>query len=416
MTDIDTFNKGNGYPGGPGVRKSQSNSYDVLFFLVPLTDRQVDDIMRLDGVYAVEFSQKTVDDNYRESDADLQENPGTSIKIERRNLEQPDNIERPPIFDPGIVIETQTGVYPDLGFISTPFKKETALAYDYESIAGSRVVIWVMNSGVQRHPDFDIEEYDFALDATKQEVDDLGFGTCYASKIVGLYGVAKKGRLKIMKLGDHVESVADGLGKIIESVKDLNQKMGGGFTVIALDQDWVPLGGKATKLIEDLITILEVNYQVPIVVKSGDQMNEMKDSKREELNVLTLPALWSADHPLIVVGAVDPTNGIRYPWSRGGSFKTISAPGQVKCTNHFTTNSFRITRGGRYATAQVAGLLAYLLSSAQHGDELRKHNMGVPFASKELILKLGYQRDGSDDVSIWNGLDSTSSSWKQFWR
>lgn len=83
----------------------------------------------------------------------------------------------------------------------------------------------------------DIEEYNFALDATKQEVDDLSFGTCYASKIGGLYGVAKKGRLKIMKLGDHVESVADGLGQIIESVRDSIQKMGRGFTVIALDQD-----------------------------------------------------------------------------------------------------------------------------------------------------------------------------------
>lgn len=91
----------------------------------------------------------------------------TSIKIERRNLEQLDHIERPPIFDPGFVIETQTGVYSNSGFISTLFKKETALTWDYESMAGTGVVIWVMKAGVQRHPDFDIEEYDFALDATR---------------------------------------------------------------------------------------------------------------------------------------------------------------------------------------------------------------------------------------------------------
>lgn len=74
-----------------------------------------------------------------------------------------------------------------------------------------------------------------------------------------------------MKLGDHVESVADGLNKIIESVQDSVKKMGMGFTFIALDQDWVPLGGKMTRVIEDLITIQEKQYEVPIVAKSGDQ-------------------------------------------------------------------------------------------------------------------------------------------------
>lgn len=269
-----------------------------------------------------------------------------------------------------------------------------------------------MNPGVQRHPDFDIEEYDFALDALKQEVNDLGFGTCFASKIVGHYGVAKKGRLKVMKLGDHLESVADGLYKLIESVQDSVYQMGIGFTVIALDQDRVPLGGKMTSIIEDLITILQKQNQVLIVAKSGDQTNVLEHLKREDLSVLTLPALWSANNPLLVVGA---TNGKRYPWSRGGNFKTISAPNKVKCTNHFTTDSFRITQGGEFAAAQVSGLLDYLLSSAQYGDQIRRDSKGVSVARKALVLELGYRREGSDDVSIWNGLDSTYSSWKQFW-
>lgn len=38
-----------------------------------------------------------------------------------------------------------------------------------------------------------------------------------------------------MKLGDHVESVADGLHKIIESVQDSVNQMGMGFTFIALE-------------------------------------------------------------------------------------------------------------------------------------------------------------------------------------
>lgn len=86
--------------------------------------------------------------------------------------------------------------YADLGFISTPLEKETALAYDNELIAGNGLVVWVMNSGVQSHPDFDLEEYDFALDALKQEIDNLSFGTYFALKIVGHYGVAKKRRFK----------------------------------------------------------------------------------------------------------------------------------------------------------------------------------------------------------------------------
>lgn len=402
LTDIDTLNKRNGHPG-PGVRKSQSNSYDVLYFLVPLTDKQVDDINRLDGVYTVEFSQKLMDFNYRENDPALQETLQTPIKVKGRQLDDP------PTFNPSFQIETQPGVYPDLGFISTPFKKETARAYNYESKAGEGVVAWVMNSGVDRDPDFVIEEYHFAQGATAEEVDDLGLGTCYASKITGLYGVAKKGRLKIMKIGFHLGSVADGLTGIIDSVS----KMAVGFTVIALDENWAPLGGVMTKVIEDLITTLEQVYQVPIVVKGGDESDSNKYSNPAELNIITLPALWSQTHPLIVVGAVDPLSGKRYPWSRGGPFKTISAPGRVKCTNQFKPGSSQITKGGDFAAAQVTGLLVYLLSSAQYGDHLRMDPSGVPRAIKELVLQLGYIREGSQDISIWNGLDSTLS---QFWR
>ena len=96
------------------MRKSQSNSYDVLYFLVPLTDKQVDDINRLDGVYTVEFSQKLIDYNYRESDPALQENLRTPIKFKGRQLD--DALT----FNPSLHIETQPSVYPDLGFISTP--------------------------------------------------------------------------------------------------------------------------------------------------------------------------------------------------------------------------------------------------------------------------------------------------------
>lgn len=403
LTDIDTLNKGNGYPGGSGVRKSQSNSYDVLFFLVPLTDKQVDDVNRLDGVYAVEFSQKFVNSNYRESDPDLQENSPTPIKIDRRN-----EVDTP-IFNPSIDIETQPNVYPDLGFISTPFKKKTALAYDYESQAGERGVAWVVNSGVERHPDFDIEEYHFALGAKKREVDELGFGTCYASKVVGHYGVAKKGHLRVMKIGDGVESIADGLDKIMDSVKNMDE----GFTVIALDQNWAALGGKSTQLVEDFITVLENDYHVPFVVDTGNEWDVEKHSKTDELNVITLPALWSFTHPLIAVGAVSPIDGKSYPWSRGGFYKTISAPGKVMCTNPFKPGSFQGTQGGDLAAAQVLGLLIYLLSSVQYGDKLRGDALGVPRAIRTLILNLGYKREGSEDVSIWNGLDSTL---KQFWR
>ena len=402
LTDIDTLNKRNGHIG-PGVRKSQSKSYDVLYFLVPLTDKQVDDVNRLDGVYTVEFSQKLVDYNYRESDPALQENTQTPIKIKGRQLNDP------PPFDPSFHLETQPNVYPDLGFISTPFKKKTARAYSYESKAGEGVVAWVMNSGVDRDPDFIIEEYHFAQGATAEEVDDLGLGTCYASKIIGLYGVAKKGRLKIMKIGSHLESVADGLSAITDSVSE----MAVGFTVIALDQNWVAMGGVMTKVIEGLITKLEQVYQVPIVVKGGDETDFNIYSQPAELNINMLPALWSQTHPLIAVGAVDPNSGARYPWSRGGPFKTISAPGKVRCTNQFKPGSSQITKGGDFAAAQVTGLLVYLLSSAQYGDDLRKDPSGVPHAIKELVIKLGYVREGTQELSIWNGLDSTVN---QFWR
>lgn len=71
-------------------------------------------------MYAVEFGQKTVADHYRASDSDLQENPGTPIKIERRDLEQPDNIENPPISNPGIHIKIELGVYADLDLFRHP--------------------------------------------------------------------------------------------------------------------------------------------------------------------------------------------------------------------------------------------------------------------------------------------------------
>lgn len=408
---MDAFNKRNGYLGGSGVQKSQCRSYDVLYFRVPLTDKQVDDINRLEGVYTVEFSQKVTNDNYHESDTDLQENLQPSIKVGGRGLEQSSATE-PPIFNPSINIQTQSNVYPDLGFISTPFGKKTARAYDYDSKAGEGVVAWVINSGAERHPDFAIDEYHFAQGVPEQEADDLGFGTCQCSKIVGRYGVAKNGRLRVMKISQWLESIIDGLGKITDSVIDMPEK---GFVVIALDQDWIPLGGKSTRVIEDLITRLERDHGVPFVVKSGDDKDVKINSQQQdlELGVIALPALWSETHPLIVAGAVNPIDGKKYPWSRGGSLMTISAPGKVMCSNHFKPDSPRTTEGGRFAAAQVTGLLTYLLSTAQYGEKLRRDPIGVPGAIKKLILELGYAREGSKDIATWNGLDSTL---KQFWR
>ncbi|MCJ1468647.1 hypothetical protein MMC07_007276 [Pseudocyphellaria aurata] len=422
LTGIDTLNKGKGY-SGPGVRKSQSNAYDVLFFLVPLTDNQVDDVNSLDGVYAVEFRQKLINSNDPESAPDLRENPQMPVKIQMRNPELPDPNETPPpftppLFTPNSNVETQLGVYPDLGFISTPTGKETAHAYDYDISAGAGVVVWVINSGVEPHADFHIESYHFALGAIQRRSDDFGWGTCYASKIVGLYGVAKRARLKVMKIGDWVDSIADGLKAILDAIKDaikdpvLDTPVG--FTVIALDQTWIPMGGKQSKLIEDLITELERDFKVPIVVTGGnDERDRETQSQTDDLIVNALPGIWSATHPLIVVGAVNPLDGKRYPWTRGGS---IFAPGNVQCSNIFKPGSNQIAVGTRYAAAQVAGLLAYLLSSAQYGDQLRSDLDGVPLAIKTKILNLGYIRVGAKVISIWNGLDSTLKPFQKFWR
>lgn len=152
-------------------------------------------------------------------------------------------------------------------------------------------------SGVEPHPDFDIEAYHFALGAIQTETDDLGRGTCYASKIVGLYGVAKRGRLNVMKIGAWMESIADGLRTIMDIVRDMPV----GFTVIALDRTWVSLGGKQTQLNENLITILERDYQVPIVVKSGNdepvvarsdnKPDEDTESQMDDMDVIALPGL-----------------------------------------------------------------------------------------------------------------------------
>ena len=104
------------------------------------------------------------------------------------------------------------------------------------------------------------------------------------------------------------------------------------------------------------------------------------------------PATAERRHDIIVVGAVEVRTSKMFSFSRGGPFLSVSAPGLVKCARNQAGSSSIIRHGTDVAAAQVAGLVAYLLSLDDIGPQLRQIENQIARRVKSFVSLIACKR------------------------
>lgn len=331
-----------------------------------------------------------------------------------------------------------------LAFLSTGPKMKNSGIYSYFSQAGAGVRVYVLGSGFN----YVSEEFSdrsiswiFANDVSPQKSDASTdtpagrpggggggrptyphSGTCLASKVLGKYhGVAKRADLTIVKMRPSAASFISAITQVIQTLRKKGiTPTTKGRVVLNFTGGFVPIGNSDNFAIacERVVNILVNELQVVVVTSAGGHRRETY------ADISTMPALLSLEHNIITVGAVfasssstddpplgdddDLMNGQRFPWSRGGSALTVSAPGNGKCIGPFGGEVDISTTGGGdvISTAIVTGLVAYLLSLPDLGDSLRGEG-NTPEAVVRWLKIMSYRRFQAQE-SVWNGLDSES--------
>ena len=316
---------------------------------------------------------------------------------------------------------------PALSFLSTAEGDLNVRDYIYLSPAGEGVRAYLVDAGFDSaHPDFqgrtvrwifaqDIHHRQSDSEPPKFEAPDSeGAGTCAASLVMGdEFGVAKKTELIMVKAGPSAGSIISAIEEVIRDIYDtVSRRPSNGWTVVQIS------GGFAAESsvnylalrLSSQINFLVKKWGVVVVTSAGYNTNDYYEDINE------WPALLSQDqeHNVISVGSVLSSvtgNGIisygeRYPWSRGGSTATVSAPGDVYCAG--LENSMMAIESSFASAAIVTGLIAYLLSLRDVADTMRSSE-NTPRALIDFLKLMSYSRF-EDHESVWNGLDSNNEA------
>ena len=384
---------------GLGLRTSTSQICDVFFFAIPLTKKQIQDIEKQPGVKSVRPNQVL----------QMEVVPASS------DLEDSDSAEKPILTAPGgqlkerdqIVVDSLA--WNDLRFLSTSNEEELSDSYKYYSKAGEGVTVFAIDSGVNLlHDEFVtatgesalLQDRIYAIDATEFREDYDDYGTCRASKIVGRnLGVAKRAKVMITMISRSLGSLLDAMVQIANVLNDKDQRgeKVRGYHVMTIVLQWNNEDEQVTNLFEELLELLIRYYQVVVVVPAGS------DSFSRNSDINMWPATAAGRHDIIVVGAVQVHNRKELPWSRGGPFLTVSAPGMVRCALNQAGYNYMRGRGTHVAAVQVAGLVAYFLSLDDTGLTLRNFPGQIPKVVKTYMRTFAsYQKSDDDVLAVWN--------------
>ena len=371
----------------------------MFFFAIALTKKQIRDIEKKPGVKSVRPNQVLQAEN----------DPASS------DMEESDSADIPVLTAPGGQLKERDRIivdslaWDDLRFISTPKEVERSDAYYYYSKAGEGVTVFAVDSGVNLlHDDFVtatgesalLQDRIYAMDAVGFREDYDDYGTCRASKIVGRnLGVAKRAKVMITMVSLSLSSVLDAMVQIasVLSNKDQRGENVRGYYVMTMALQWDNTDEEVTSQFEALLDMLINYYQVVVVVPAG------ADSSARNSDINMWPATAAGRYDIIVVGAVQAHDRKELPWSRGGPFLTVSAPGMVRCALNQAGSNYMGGRGTHVAAAQVAGLVAYFLSLDDLGPTLRNNPGDIPKWVKTYIRTVASYRKSDDDVlAIWN--------------
>lgn len=371
----------------PGrVRTSTSRHCGIFMFMAPLTADQSRQIALMPGV-----SRVTSNIFFEGSDSSMnpQPDPGVIEPAYRRGRLRKRDIIR------------QRNAPAHLQFLSTPENyPRISTDYIYDSTAGANTVVFPIGPGLEmNHEEFinkPITHDDFIF-ADDVHADDTlnrrSFGTCMASLIMGAkYGVAKRTKLRPVRIESHVGSLISAMVKIANYVMDQSVN---GFVMI-MDMAWQNTEPGTTEEFEHVFEMLLYDYDVVTVVASGTDTSETNGQ------INSYPALYAVETPVITVGAVD-MSGQRFSWSRGGVGLTVSAPGIVVCaSNQGGIAIENPATGTALAAAQAGGLAAYLLTVYPHLRAEQNPVHGAALAMKDFMVRNAWARSPGGDISIWN--------------
>lgn len=352
----------------------------IIFWVVRLSDDEVAEVRATPGVRDMVLNGPTVFSGV------LRPRGSTSaLSIEKRSDE---------------VIGEQS--WYDLAFISTP--PGAAIGEEYFSFAsgGDGVEVYVVDSGAPAtSPEFEdkITTWMYSNGVLRSKTDEIGHGSCVASKVAGyIYGVAKGAPLRICKTAAWVDSFLKSLLLILNDLRRRSTagQSVAGHTVIMVSTQWYWSRGPNEEEVIRSLRKLITNYQAVIVMAAGN--NEGGDEPLITRQTWPVAAYYE-NLPIIVVGAVD-LKGIIYPWSKIDPIVAIYAPGSVRCADA-SGNGEADLQGTSFAAAEVAGLAAYLLPIV---PSLR-NSENIPRAVLDyLTTKASYVRNGASLRSIWNRL------------
>lgn len=382
----------------------------VGFFVAMLNAQQVEALRRQEaGVKAVELNPSSRRSKVANPTPTREEVPA-SVGLKKRVIEQRALVN----------VIRQDNADESLSFLSSAPSKRTTSRYFYFEEAGTGIRIYIVNEGLNTETSELADRsiiWLYAMDVSREHTDaehpDYGQkATCGVTKVAGrIYGVAKNSDLTIAKTGHNGASFLDSLGNIIRDIRSTLGSMKG-KCVIHLTE-----GFEESECGLEFVAYLHMNlnslvnvYQCVFVTSSG--MN--RENTRASV-ITTVPARWSNIYDIVTVGAVyapDPTqgearlylNGQRLPWSPWGPEIVVAGPGNGMCASA-QSPGIRV-EGDVIASATVTGLVAYFLSLPDLGVWMRSKN-NLPGSMISFLKLMSYARFPGQ-LSVWNGLDSTS--------
>ena len=253
--------------------------------------------------------------------------------------------------------------------------------YIFDADAGTGVDAYVIDSGVNlEHVDFEGRaSWGKTIIGSSTDEDNTGSGTHLAGTIAGKkYGVAKRANIIAVKIIDSIDAipsdVIDGVNWVIAAHQSKAQTADPNFkgSVMMLNVGQLTLN-------ENFTTALDAAYDagIHVAVSAG---NDNSDA-----------CFWGASKTKGLTAGATGLDDSRVYFSNYGSCVDVFAPGlSIQSTWIGSRHAVNTISGSKHAAAHVAGLLAYLVSSApqdQASPDTIKQNL-LDMATKGALSDL----------------------------
>lgn len=365
----------------------------VDFWATELTEDQAKEARRLKGVVAVERNQPVKIDYAF----------GQPVKIKQHQ-------KGVPLQKRDVVMQRQDSEDLALNFISTGNYADANEKHTYFARNGLGITLYLPDTGI----DFAHEEFRhhsgtarmlFSFSVSRTPNDDIGHGTCMASLACGQFR-STAGDVRIVAIKSFLDE-ASVLNAMLLILNDLQNRFSQGEqlegqNVVFTSLGWADKGRESDRRFRSRILRMLNVYQATVVAPAGDIISETDLTQ-------FLPAGLAPGNPVIAVGGVDVTSGMKFAWSPPGDFVTVLAPGKVFCAAVNTQDSYLLREGSTEAAALTAGVAAYLQSLEDLGPIFRASAGevgGVPAAVRDWMLDKAWARRGtsSENKAIWGGI------------